>query len=73
MYLHYTSELFSNIYHTSDMSRISAEGLNHYKVVFGLHCRRLKDSVMGHQSVQWKMMEDFFRDICNMALGMKRQ
>ena len=25
----------SKIYHTSDMSRISAEGTNHYAVVYG--------------------------------------
>ena len=32
-YLHHVSELLSKIYHTSDMSRISAEGTNHYAVV----------------------------------------
>ena len=31
------SDLLSKIYHTSDMSRISAEGTNHYTVVYGLN------------------------------------
>ena len=47
-YLHYVSELLSKICHTSDMSRISVEGSNHYVVVYGFSCRKLKDSVVGH-------------------------
>ena len=48
-YLHCAGDLLSNIYHTSDMSRISAEGTNHYAVVYGLNCWKLKDSVAGHK------------------------
>ena len=33
MYLHHTSDLLSQIYHTSDMSRTLAEGLDHYTLV----------------------------------------
>ena len=40
-YIHHVSDL-SKIYHTSDMSRISVEGTNHYAVVYGLNCRKLK-------------------------------
>ena len=60
------------MYHTLDMSRILTEGLNHYTVVYGLNCGRLKDSVVGHQSTQWKIMEDCFRDICNIGAGCER-
>ena len=53
------------------MSRILAEGLYHYAVDCGRHYRRLQDSVVGHQSTQWKMMEDYFRDI-NIGAGYER-
>ena len=43
-YLHHVSELLSKMYHTSDMSTIWEEGTNHYAVVYGLNCRKLKDS-----------------------------
>ena len=72
MYLVHTSEHLSNIYYTSDMSRISGDGLNHYTVVYGLNYRRLKDSVVGHHSTQWKMMEDCSRDICNIDAEYER-
>ena len=65
VYLYHASKLLSKAYQILDLSKILAEGLNHYTVVYGLNCRRLKDSVVRHQSAQWKMMEDFFRDICN--------
>ena len=54
-------------YHTSDMSRISAEGLNHYTVVYGLNCIGLKNSVGAHWTMQWKIIEDCFRYICNIG------
>ena len=44
-YLHHRSGLLSKIYHPSEMSRISAEGNNHYVVVYGLKCRKLNDSM----------------------------
>ena len=72
MYLDHASELLSKIYHTSDMSRILAEGLSHYTVVYCLNCRRLKGSVVGHPSTQWKMMEDCFRDIHNIGAGYEK-
>ena len=68
-YLYYVSDLLWKIYHTSCMSRISAEDTNHYAVVYGLNCRKLKDSVAGHKSAQWKTMEKCFRDICNINVG----
>ena len=68
-YLHHSRELLSKIYHTFDMSRISVEGTNHYAVVYGLKNRKLKDSVVGHQSTQWKMMKKCFRDIHNISTG----
>ena len=58
-------ELLSKIYHTSDMSRILADGLNHYAVDYGLNWRKLKDSIAGNQGMQWKVMEECFRDIHN--------
>ena len=67
-YLHHVSELLSKIYHTSEMSRISVEGINHYPVVYGLNHRRLKDSVAGHRSTQWKTVVECFRDICNISM-----
>ena len=71
MYLHHSSELLSNIYHTSDLSTILAEDLNHYTVVYGLNGRRLQNSVVEHQSMQWKKMEDCFRIFVILVLGMK--
>ena len=62
------NELLSNIYHGSDMSRISLEDLDHYAMVNGLNCSKLKDSITGHRSKQWKMME-CFRDIHNIGTG----
>ena len=53
-YLQCVSELSSKIYHTSDMSNISTEDINHYAVVHGLNFRKLKDSIVGHWSMQWK-------------------
>ena len=71
-YLHCVSELLPKMYHTSDMSSISAMGTNHYAVVYGLNCRKLKDSISGHWSVQWMTMEECFRDICNIGAGYER-
>ena len=71
-YLHCASELLPKIYHTSDMSRISAKDTNYYAVVYGLNCRKIKDSVVGHWRTQWKMMEECFRDIHNIGAGYKQ-
>ena len=51
------------------MLRILVEGFNHYVVVYGLNCQKLKNSVMIHCSAQWKIMEDCLRDICNINVG----
>ena len=69
LYQYHASELLSEIYHTSDMSGISAEGRSHYTVVYGLNCRRLKNSAAEHWRTQWKMIEDCFRDIHNIGAG----
>ena len=63
------SELLSKIYHTVDISKVLVEGTNHFAVVYGLNCRKHKDSVVGHRSTQWKMVEECFRDIHNIAMG----
>ena len=68
-YLHCVSDLLLNIYHTFDMSRISAEGTNHYALVYGLNCKKLKDGMAEHRSAQWKMMEECFRDTHNIHTG----
>ena len=65
------SETHSKIYHTSDMAGTSVEGTSHYTVVYGLNCRKLKDSMAGHGSAQWRTMEEYFRDICNSGVGYK--
>ena len=39
-------------YTTLQMSRILVEGLNQYAVVYGLNCRKLKNSITVHQSTQ---------------------
>ena len=57
-YLHHATELLSKIYHTSDMSSISAEGTSHYVVVNGLNCRKLNNTILGHWSTQWRMIEE---------------
>ena len=62
-YLHHVNELLSIIYHTSDMSSILAEDTNHYTVVYGLSCRKLKDNILGNQSREWKTMDGCFRFI----------
>ena len=66
-YIHHASKLLSKIYHASDMSRISVEGTNHYAVIYSLNCRKPKDSMVGHQSVQWEMMDECFRDMHNIS------
>ena len=48
------------------------EGLNHYTVVYGLNSRKFRESVMGHQNVQWRSMEDCFRDIHVFGAGYER-
>ena len=50
MYLHHASELLLKIYHTSGMSQISLEALDHYTVVYSLKSRNLKESAVEHQS-----------------------
>ena len=47
-YFHSVNKLPSKTYQTFDMSSISAEGTNHYTVVYHLNCRKLKDSITGH-------------------------
>ena len=59
----------SKIYHTFDMSSISVEGSTHYTVVYGLNCRKQKDSVMGHWGVQWRTVEECFRGVVILAQG----
>ena len=68
-YLHCVSELLSKIHNTPNISRISAEGTNHFAIVYGLNCSKLKDSMAGHRSAKWKMMEECFRDIHNIGMG----
>ena len=55
----------SKIYHTSDMSSTLAEGISLYEVVYGLKCMKIKDSIAGHHSIQWKMRDGCFKDIHN--------
>ena len=40
------------------MSRISLEGTNYYAVIYCCSCRKQKDSIAGHRSTWWKMMEE---------------
>ena len=40
------------------MSQISAEGLNHYTLVYGMNSRKLTESVVGHWCAQFRSMED---------------
>ena len=71
-YLNHASELLLKIHYAADMSQISVDCLNHYTAVYGLNCRKLKDSIAGHLSVYWRSMEDCFRDICIFAAGYKK-
>ena len=48
MYLHCDSQLLSKIHHTTDMSQIPVERLNHYTVAYGLNSTKLKDKVVTH-------------------------
>ena len=57
---------------TSQTWYISAEGLNHYTVVYGINYRKLKNSIVGHWSVYWKSMEDCFWDIHAFSADYKR-
>ena len=66
-YLHCARELLSKICHISNMSRISVEGTSHYAVVYGLKCRKQKDSIVGHWSILWRTMEECFMDIHNIS------
>ena len=68
-FLHSASELLSKIHYTSDMSNILAEDTDYYAVVYGLNCWKLKDSITGQQSMQWRMTEECFRDIYNISTG----
>ena len=61
--------LLKKIYDTSDMSALSTEGTKNYAVVCGLNCRKLKDNIAGHKSAQWKVMEEYIRDVCNIDAG----
>ena len=56
----------------TDMSQILAEGLNHHPMVYGLNPHKLKDKVVGHQSTNWRTMEDCFSNICAVSAGYKR-
>ena len=64
-YLYFVSELLFKIYHSSDMSSNLGEDTNHYAVVYSLNCRKQKDSIIRHQSIQWRMMEECYRGIRN--------
>ena len=72
MYLHHVSELLLKIHHTSDMSQISVEGVNHYTIVYCHNCIKLKDSVVRHCSAHWKSLEDCFTDICTSGVCYER-
>ena len=71
-YWHHASELLSRIYCTSDISRILAEGIYHYTMLYGLNSKRLKDSVVGHYSLQWKTMEEYVRHIWNIGVSYEK-
>ena len=72
IYFHCASKLLLKIHHTSDMSNISAEGLNHNTVVYVLNSRELRASVVGHCSVEWRNMGDCFRDKSAFGAGYER-
>ena len=54
------------------MSKITAEGLNHYTMVYGLNSRKLRKSVVGHHSVLWRSIEDCFREFHAFDVGYER-
>ena len=54
------------------MSRILVESLNHYTTVYGLNCTRLNYIVMIHWKMQWKTLEDCFRDSHIIGAGFER-
>ena len=56
-----------HVRHVSDVS-----GGSDCTMEYGLNCRKLKDSVVGHQTMHWKSMEDCFRDICPLGVGYER-
>ena len=72
MYLHHASELILKIHHTSDLPQILLKGLNHYTIVYGLDSRKIRKSIVGHWNVQWRSMEDYFRDIHAFGAGYER-
>ena len=69
MYLHHSSVLLSKIYHTSDMSRISAESLNHLcsglwpklQEVEGQCCRTSKHAMENAGRLIWGYLQYWCR------------
>ena len=57
---------------TPEMSLISVKSLKHYNVMYGLNSRKLREGVLGHQSVQWRFIQGCFRDICAFGVDYKR-
>ena len=53
------------------LAQISAEGLNHYTIVYGLNSTKQTKKVVGHQSVYWKTVEDHLSDLCAFDAGYK--
>ena len=56
----------------TDMSEISAEGLNHYTIVYDLNSSKLKDKVAGQWSAYLNTMEDSFSNIHAFGAGYER-
>ena len=72
MYLHHANELLPKLSHTTDMTQIPTEGLNHYTIVYGLNSAKLKDKVAGHQSAYWNTMDHCCSDIHAFGAGYER-
>ena len=72
MYLHRAQDILKHIYHTSNMTSISAIGTNHAKILTGLKDSRLQNKSAKPKAKKWTTMSMVLQDVTDMAVDFKR-
>ena len=60
------------IYHTNDMTSISAIGTNHAKILTGLKDGRLCNKLIESKAKKWSNMAQVLQDVTVMAVNFER-
>ena len=68
-YLHRVQDILKCIYHTNNMSSITAIGTNHAKILTGLKDKKLHHRLVESKAKKWTNMAQVLHDVAEMAVS----